>query len=393
METIAGTVCASCAKPAEEGVVALKACSRCKTVYYCGSDCQKNHWKAHKAECKKNSTSSSSASSSEEAGQVDPRSLKAWAHVDAKERPKRALSNGLSEQLLADLDPRLRGNIAAEFALIQERACAPDRDSGALYDVFAGCMPPAVKMNLIKNEDSALVSMTGEAQWLYTVMHAWACAYNDSKQAGEDGIEYRRRYLFLYDDEMLQIDVKAVLTCPEDGSVPHGPATLRTDLDSMIPKGKNRTEAEVLKYEGFMKGERVRVEGLAARPDLNGKWGRVRAVNHETLRYTVQLDDGLGSFNVKHANLAYVRDSQYAADAPLLLVRYLYQPKGALEAAKAGDCSGIAEKRHVDATLHDGWLGTAEAAKRQVCPLSPLDYTSTITIRINNMQTLVVLLI
>ena len=29
-------------------------------------------------------------------------------------------------------------------------------------------------------------------------------------------------------------------------------------------------------------------------------------------------------------------------------VRYLYQPKGALEAAKAGDCSGIAEKRHVE---------------------------------------------
>lgn len=32
---------------------ALKACSRCKSVYYCNAECQKQHWPTHKAACKK----------------------------------------------------------------------------------------------------------------------------------------------------------------------------------------------------------------------------------------------------------------------------------------------------------------------------------------------------
>jgi radical SAM protein with 4Fe4S-binding SPASM domain len=28
-----------------------KACTRCKTTYYCGRDCQVNHWKQHKPTC------------------------------------------------------------------------------------------------------------------------------------------------------------------------------------------------------------------------------------------------------------------------------------------------------------------------------------------------------
>ena len=36
------------------GRVALKPCSRCKAVVYCGRECQAAHWKAggHRAVCK-----------------------------------------------------------------------------------------------------------------------------------------------------------------------------------------------------------------------------------------------------------------------------------------------------------------------------------------------------
>ena len=29
----------------------LLRCSKCKSVYYCTKECQKDHWKIHKAEC------------------------------------------------------------------------------------------------------------------------------------------------------------------------------------------------------------------------------------------------------------------------------------------------------------------------------------------------------
>ena len=46
--------CANCGVAEAAGSVALKPCSRCKAVVYCGRDCQKQHWKAggHRAGCK-----------------------------------------------------------------------------------------------------------------------------------------------------------------------------------------------------------------------------------------------------------------------------------------------------------------------------------------------------
>jgi TPR repeat protein len=47
--------CANCGVAEAAGGGALKPCSRCKAVVYCGRECQAQHWKAggHKAVCKK----------------------------------------------------------------------------------------------------------------------------------------------------------------------------------------------------------------------------------------------------------------------------------------------------------------------------------------------------
>jgi hypothetical protein len=47
-----GLVCAVCAVAAAEGKKLLR-CTLCYSVFYCGKECQKKAWKAHKKECKK----------------------------------------------------------------------------------------------------------------------------------------------------------------------------------------------------------------------------------------------------------------------------------------------------------------------------------------------------
>ena len=44
--------CANCSLPEQPGV-ALRPCSRCKLVRYCGTECQAQHWKkgGHKKHC------------------------------------------------------------------------------------------------------------------------------------------------------------------------------------------------------------------------------------------------------------------------------------------------------------------------------------------------------
>jgi hypothetical protein len=44
-------VCAACGAAAADGVK-LRVCSGCKSVHYCGPDCQKGDWKQHKGACR-----------------------------------------------------------------------------------------------------------------------------------------------------------------------------------------------------------------------------------------------------------------------------------------------------------------------------------------------------
>lgn len=43
--------CIECDSPACSNGNPTKCCSRCKVVYYCSVDCQKENWKAHKSDC------------------------------------------------------------------------------------------------------------------------------------------------------------------------------------------------------------------------------------------------------------------------------------------------------------------------------------------------------
>jgi hypothetical protein len=45
--------CAACGARAGQPGVRLQMCSRCKRVRYCGPQCQRAHWRAHKAQCGK----------------------------------------------------------------------------------------------------------------------------------------------------------------------------------------------------------------------------------------------------------------------------------------------------------------------------------------------------
>lgn len=47
-----GLACANCGAGVREGM-RLDACSGCMAVHYCGQACQRSHWPAHKAQCKR----------------------------------------------------------------------------------------------------------------------------------------------------------------------------------------------------------------------------------------------------------------------------------------------------------------------------------------------------
>ena len=52
LESYVNSRCANCKKNQDELHETLKACSLCKAAYYCGKECQTEHWKlGHKVDC------------------------------------------------------------------------------------------------------------------------------------------------------------------------------------------------------------------------------------------------------------------------------------------------------------------------------------------------------
>ena len=47
----APAACAACGRSAGEGGRKLRKCKGCRSVAYCSTDCQKTHWRRHKAAC------------------------------------------------------------------------------------------------------------------------------------------------------------------------------------------------------------------------------------------------------------------------------------------------------------------------------------------------------
>jgi hypothetical protein len=67
---VAQALCAMCKTCKPTGRNKLLACSRCKQVYYCSQQCQKEHWKVHKQVCGK--TNATKAKPEQKTGLYDP---------------------------------------------------------------------------------------------------------------------------------------------------------------------------------------------------------------------------------------------------------------------------------------------------------------------------------
>lgn len=264
---------------------------------------------------------------------LDPRTLQTWAHINKSQRPRRTT---VKEK---ELDPALIK--ALRLDLMEERCAPAGRDYGALCEAFESTMPATIKSALILNSgDSGSVSMPPEAQWLFTLMSAWSTS---STKSGNNCC----RFSFQDRDhrELLIVDVREVLQCPE--VVPHGPTRVAEQSTAV------------------KKGGRVVICGLVSRKDLNGARGTVRSINHETMRYCVELDSSAGgggnTFNVKRENIesdidSEIQDDSFINNGPLVLVRFLHQAAPNLSAQASRGPIEYFSKSYRDGWLREGGL-------------------------------------
>ena len=70
--------------------VHAQRCSRCKVAIYCGAECQKAHWKTHRADCKPTCAESRTAKATDadhntdhwlKVLRCDPENANAWYHT------------------------------------------------------------------------------------------------------------------------------------------------------------------------------------------------------------------------------------------------------------------------------------------------------------------------
>lgn len=345
--------CASCGTAERDEK--HKACARCKKNFYCGVPCQKAHWAAHKSVCSLPKACARVKLVCAPEAQihlgcghngvtehgVDPRNLAKWAHVAKPQRPKQAFRTDRLEAMLLGMSAEVQPMMRAQLALLVDKGAPTGTDYGAVFDAFDSAMPSALRAALIKNgtECTSGVSLPPEAQWLYSLLHTWSLCYKKGEGFKGGRIIYQDRDL----KELLIVDVKSVLTCPEGGSVPHW--------------------SHPEHPEDFKCGAKVVVGGLASRPDLNGAHGTVKALNPVSMRYDVHIDAGNGadgiSLSLKHANL---RDREntgsgpYSCDAPFVLVRFLHITCDSV--SNVHDRVSPFDAR--SKSFNDGWIGGSE---------------------------------
>ena len=72
---------------------------------------------------------------------------------------------------------------------------------------------------------------------------------------------------------------------------------------------------ELVQGAAFGIGERVRIEGLQARPELNGRYGKIKSYETTKARYAVDVDGAKGPMLLKLCNLKIAGDATDSADA------------------------------------------------------------------------------
>ena len=100
---------------------------------------------------------------------------------------------------------------------------------------------------------------------------------------------------------------------------------LKQDRHDPWKSGKEAPSAEVedIVTEGamFKRGDRVTIDGLSSRPDLNGKGGRITGFSQEKGRYGVLIDgsEGEAPMLLKPGNLTEAKPVAKQPEAPPLL--------------------------------------------------------------------------
>ena len=101
----------------------------------------------------------------------------------------------------------------------------------------------------------------------------------------------------------------------ENGMQKTGSFTLRADAKTFQPQPHLAMAASATPTPfslspppgAFVKGTKVQIHGLQAKPELNGKCGRTTAYNREKGRFAVAIEGG-PSMLLKPANLTAVHD-------------------------------------------------------------------------------------
>lgn len=145
--------CSACANPARADA-ALLVCSGCAEARYCGPDCQRSHWKDHKAACKA-----------------------ARARLDALERTRSVISSAIHDDRLKR-QPRARDDVGHVLRLLSA-AQRPSAKLASVVDALERAAEPRASA-----DESAIVSGGGAAAVIaimrsrgrFADVAEWGCA-------------------------------------------------------------------------------------------------------------------------------------------------------------------------------------------------------------------------